>query len=175
MVRTEGVSEAEEDGAAPPVEINTVEAVLEAVVAGAEFEDPLVVPAAVETVADAGTETPEELVMVVLSPPSVLMNTITEALGTELDFSLEEELEVEVVDEDEDEYEDEDELDEEADDDVLDDEDVLDESEELDELDELSLESTDCPFSNFLISSCAWSYLPLTSPPSALMDFQEPD
>lgn len=143
-----------------------MEAVLEAAEAGAEFADPLVVPAAVETDADVGTETPEELVTVVLSPPSVPMNTITEALGTALDFSLDEE---ELEEEEED---DEDELDEELDDA----EDVLDESEEeADGLDELSLESTDCPLSNFLISSCAWSYLPLTLPPSALMDSQEPD
>lgn len=143
-----------------------MEAVLEAAEAGAEFAGPLVVPAAVETDADVGTETPEELVTVVLSPPSVPMNTITEALGTALDFSLDEE---ELEEEEED---DEDELDEELDDA----EDVLDESEEeADGLDELSLESTDCPLSNFLISSCAWSYLPLTLPPSALMDSQEPD
>lgn len=143
-----------------------MEAVLEAAEAGAEFADPLVVPVAVETDADVGTETPEELVTVVLSPPSVPMNTITEALGTALDFSLDEE---ELEEEEED---DEDELDEELDDA----EDVLDESEEeADGLDELSLESTDCPLSNFLISSCAWSYLPLTLPPSALMDSQEPD
>lgn len=143
-----------------------MEAVLEAAEAGAEFADPLVVPAAVETDADVGTETPEELVTVVLSPPLVPMKTITEALGTALDFSLDEE---ELEEEEED---DEDELDEELDDA----EDVLDESEEeADGLDELSLESTDCPLSNFLISSCAWSYLPLTLPPSALMDSQEPD
>lgn len=151
-----------------------MEAVLEAAEAGAEFADPLVVPAAVETDADVGTETPEELVTVVLSPPSVPMNTITEALGTALDFSLdEEELEEEEEDDDDDdEVVDEGELDEELDDA----EDVLDESEEeADGLDELSLESTDCPLSNFLISSCAWSYLPLTLPPSALMDSQEPD
>lgn len=150
-----------------------MEAVLEAAEAGAEFADALVVPAAVETDADVGTETPEELVTVVLSPPSVPMKTITEALGTALDFSLdEEELEEEEEEDDEDEVVDEGELDEELDDA----EDVLDESEEeADGLDELSLESTDCPLSNFLISSCAWSYLPLTLPPSALMDSQEPD
>ena len=50
-----------------------MEAVLEAAEAGAEFAGPLVVPAAVETDADVGTETPEELVTVVLSPPLVPM------------------------------------------------------------------------------------------------------